>query len=222
MHPASPPRPVPDEELTSASTRELIRRCDELIADGQRRILGIVGPPGAGKSTLSAALAAALGSSAAVVPMDGFHLARGVLEELGREGRKGAPDTFDPAGYISLLSRLRDSSGEVVYAPLFDRGSETAIAAALPIPHEVTLVITEGNYLLHTGGGWEGVRPLLDEAWYLDVPRTEVARRLASRREEAGDDRVAAHAWVTQVDLPNAALVERSAPRADLKLRWRR
>ena len=75
-----------------------LHRISRLLATRERRILGIVGPPGAGKSTLAATLLAAHGAAVQVVPMDGFHLANSELERLGRHQRKGAPDTFDAAG----------------------------------------------------------------------------------------------------------------------------
>jgi len=151
--------------------------------------------------------------------MDGFHLANGVLIALGRRERKGAPDTFDVAGYTAVLQRVRAASDPVVYAPLFDRSQETAIAAALPIPSDIPLVVTEGNYLLHRGQGWERVRPLLDAVWYLDVPEPELQRRLIARRMEHGESAQKARAWVENVDLPNARLVALTKARADVIVR---
>lgn len=132
---------------------ELEQRARALAASGTRRILGIAGPPGAGKSTLAARLAQELGPElAVVVPMDGFHLARAELERLGRADRKGAPDTFDAAGYAALLTRLRTPGSAAVYAPAFDRSLEEPVAGSIPVGTGVGLVITEGNYLLHDAG----------------------------------------------------------------------
>lgn len=180
-----------------------------------RVLLGLTGAPGAGKSTLCALLLDRFGADAAAVPMDGFHLDNPVLEALGRRDRKGAPDTFDPAGYAALLRRLRDQKDETVYAPRFDRATETAVAAALPVPAGVRLVIAEGNYLLHDRDGWAPIRGLLDQVWYLDVPPAERVARLVGRRVADGHDPQEARDWVEVVDQRNAAVVEAGRDRAD-------
>ncbi|WP_018602621.1 hypothetical protein [Mycobacterium sp. 155] len=55
---------------------------------------------------LCAALVRALGPRAVLVGMDAFHLSNKELLRLQRRDRKGAPDTFDVAGYVSLLRRV--------------------------------------------------------------------------------------------------------------------
>lgn len=131
------------------SEDDAVRRAQVLAEQGGRRLLGVAGPPGAGKSTLAAGLAAALGPLAVLVPMDGFHLASNQLHRLGLADWKGAPETFDAAGLVALLRRLRSTEDEVVYAPTFDRDLEEPIAGAIAVPRTVPLVVIEGNYLLH-------------------------------------------------------------------------
>src|SRR5689334_15907880 len=148
----------------------LIRRAQALAATGSRRLLGICGAPGAGKSTLAQRLVGALGDRAVLVGMDGFHLAQRELRRLGREQRKGAPDTFDAAGYVDLIRRLRrngaeQGDAETVFAPEFRREIEEPIACAVPVAPEVPLVVTEGNYLLLPEPPWGALRALLDEVW---------------------------------------------------------
>jgi pantothenate kinase len=202
----------------TATLDDLVTRARSLVAPGERALLGLTGPPGAGKSTLGAALVAALGDDAVLVPMDGFHLADPELERLRRRERKGAPDTFDAAGYVHLLRRLRDRTDEVVYAPVFHREQEQAIAGELPVPRETPLVVTEGNYLL-SDGAFSPVRALLTACWYVDVdPATRIAR-LVERHVLHGRRRDAAERWVLASDEANARLVEQSRERADLIVR---
>ncbi|OKJ03969.1 pantothenate kinase [Streptomyces sp. CB01249] len=199
---------------------DLTARAHRLARAGGRRVLGIAGPPGAGKSTLAEHIADALGPLAVVVPMDGFHLAGAELVRLGRTGRKGAPDTFDAAGYVALLLRLRaPEPGTVVYAPAFDRSLEEPVAGAIPVPPEVPLVVTEGNYLLYDEGPWAPVRGLLDEAWYLDPADAVRVPRLVARHVRYGKARADAERWVARSDEANARLVAAGRDRADLVVR---
>jgi len=206
---------------TEADIDTLIERARSLIADGSRRILGIIGAPGAGKSTVSDALAAALGSNAVIVGMDGFHLDNDELVRLGRRDRKGAPDTFDVDGYVSLLTRLAaagrssEGPGTAIYAPRFDRSLESSIGSSVLVGPEVPLVITEGNYLLLEDHGWGAVAAHLDESWYVHVDDELRRERLIARRLGHGHPRSEAEAWVHDVDEPNARLVDATKHRAD-------
>ncbi|MFF8828067.1 nucleoside/nucleotide kinase family protein [Streptomyces sp. NPDC015131] len=195
----------------------LTARARSLAVPGTRRILGLAGAPGSGKSTLAAELADRLGALAALVPMDGFHLAQAELRRLGRAERKGAPDTFDAAGYAALLARLRHPAPDtVVYAPAFDRSLEEPVAGSVPVAPDVPLVITEGNYLLHGDGPWAAVRPLLDEVWFLDLDDRSRVRRLVDRHVRFGRERPEAERWVARSDEANARLVAAGRGLADL------
>ncbi|MFJ3586708.1 nucleoside/nucleotide kinase family protein [Streptomyces sp. NPDC090127] len=199
---------------------ELTDRARLLAVPGRRRILGLAGAPGAGKSTLAARLVDRLDGLAVLVPMDGFHLAQAELERLGRAGRKGAPDTFDAAGYAALLARLRAPEPDTtVYAPAFDRALEEPVAGAVPVAADIPLVVTEGNYLLHDAGPWAAVLPLLDEAWFLELDDRSRAARLVERHVRFGKDRAHAERWVRDSDEANARLVAAGRDRAQLVVR---
>ena len=205
---------------------DLVLRARSLAGDGRRRtLLGIAGSPGAGKTTLAERLVRELNGAgepwAAQVPMDGFHLADVELDRLGRRDRKGAPDTFDAAGYAALLHRLRAEAddGDIVYAPGFERVLEQPLAGAVPVPPEVRLVVTEGNYLLLGTGAWARVRAALDEVWFCETDEDERVRRLVARHEEFGKAHEEAVAWVRRSDRLNAELVATTRDRADLVVR---
>jgi pantothenate kinase len=197
----------------------LVERARRLVVRGERRILGITGAPGAGKSTVAATLVDALDGAAILVPMDGFHLANAELERLGRRGRKGAVDTFDAAGFAALLRRLREPAEECVYAPVFRREIEEPIACAIPVGRDVPLVVTEGNYLLVDAGGWAPVRGLLDQVWFLAPSEAVRLDRLVRRHEAFGKSPAEAREWTFGSDQRNAELVESTRGRADLVVR---
>lgn len=193
----------------------LLDRARALMAGG-RAVLGICGAPGAGKSTLAARLAEAVGPTAVVVPMDGFHLHDDELARLGLSDRKGAPETFDVAGYVALLRRLHIETDHVVYAPQFDRSREESIAGAIAVRPEHRLVVTEGNYLLHDAPGWATVRPLLDETWFVEQNERRRLERLVARHVEHGKPPDLAERWATVSDQANADLVARTRSAADV------
>jgi len=198
-----------------------LARVHALLAGGGRRILGLAGPPGGGKSTLAAALLAAFADVARIVPMDGFHLAGSELRRLGRADRKGAPDTFDAAGYVALMRRLRDQAAdEIVYAPEFRREIEEAIAGAIAVAPETRLVITEGNYLLLDDAPWNALRTVLDDTWYVGGDDTLRRERLIRRHEQFGRTREAAIEWVDRSDEANARLIAASRGHARFQFDW--
>ena len=191
------------------------------LTSGSRTILGIVGAPGSGKSTFAAWIQQQFGpGSAVVVPMDGFHLGNAIIDGTPLRTRKGAIDTFDAGGYLSLLRRLVRRDESVVYAPEFRRTIDEPVAASIAIPAEVPLVITEGNYLLAEQEPWKEVRAQLDEVWFVDTPPALRLSRLVARHVEFGMEPGAAQAWAEGPDETNAVLIQATRPAADRIIPW--
>jgi pantothenate kinase len=205
----------PPQTFTITALAERVR---EMATRSRRTIIGITGPPGAGKSTVAEELVRDLGPAAVLVPMDGFHLSNQVLESLGRRDRKGAPDTFDAAGYVALLRRLHTPGADVVYAPTFRRDIEESIGSSIAIPPQTPIVITEGNYLLLDTHPWRQVRDLLDAVWYLQIDEAVRMERLIARHLAFDKTPDAAQAWAEGSDQLNADTVAASAHHADLVL----
>ncbi|MDU0349292.1 phosphoribulokinase [Actinomyces sp. MRS3W] len=185
--------------------------------NGGRVVVGLTGAPGAGKSTLAASLEEQLrdrGLLAGAVPMDGFHMSNAVLDALGRHGRKGAPDTFDTAGYLVTLDRVRAQGCPDVLAPIYRRDLHEPVAAGTLV-RGPGVVVTEGNYLALDSGGWEEVRTRIDVLVFLEVPEAELITRLVARHRDFGRSAADAGHWVRTVDVPNARLVAACAPRCD-------
>ena len=202
------------------ATADLLARDAIALVGESRAILGIAGDPGAGKSTLVDLLLerirAVKGADwVAHVPMDGFHLADAQLDRIGARGRKGAPDTFDAAGYAHLLERVKRQVGDPVYVPGFDRTLEQPLAAALVVLPSARLVVTEGNYLLLEHPHWARARQAMDAVWFVASEESERIERLVARHVEFGKTPEEARAWVATTDQRNSELVAGTVGKAD-------
>jgi pantothenate kinase len=204
-----------------AALARLIPHILEMESQAHHRIaIGFAGGPGTGKSTLAAELVTMLNAvrpgSAALVPMDGFHMKHAKLEEMGETDRKGAPHTFEGADFVNFLHHLKSANGPVS-GPGYSRKIEDTVDGAFTVQPDVRVLIVEGNYLLLTEGPWAGVKPQLDYSVFIDVPRELVQARLLKRHGEEGlftEERNRAH--IERNDLPNYDLVCLSQGRADV------
>ncbi|WEJ33893.1 nucleoside/nucleotide kinase family protein [Devosia sp. SD17-2] len=192
----------------------------ESAAGGERIAIGLAGGPGSGKSTMAAEIVAMLNAvkpgSAALVPMDGFHMKHAKIEAMGQADYKGGPHTFEGAAFVSFLHHLKHAT-EPVSGPGYSRKIEDVVENAFTVQPEAKVLVVEGNYLLLTEGPWAGVKSLLDYAVFLDVPRDVVEARLLKRHGEEGlftEERNRAH--IARNDLPNYDLVAGSKDRADV------
>jgi pantothenate kinase len=190
-----------------------------LAARSGRLMVGLAGSPGSGKSTVAALLMDAFGADAALVPMDGFHLANEQLELLGRRNRKGAPDTFDAHGYVALLERCRAAGDVTVYAPRFVREIEESYGSAIAVPPRARIVITEGNYLLFDEEPWGELGDVLDVRYHLAVDEDLRRERLIARHIAFGKSAEDARAWALGPDEANAVRIEAASARADAVVR---
>jgi pantothenate kinase len=207
-----------DDRAATDDRTTLAARITDLLdrAPDGRVVVGMAGEPGAGKSTLAAAMTAMLEVPVANVPLDGYHLADVQLAAQGLLGRKGAPETFDAWGYAAMIDRLRSRPPHPVYVPGFERDLEQPLAGAIAVSPEVQVVLTEGNYLLLDRPEWRAGRELMDEVWFVDVDPDVRRAQLVRRHVRFGKSEAEAARWVAEVDDANAVIVAASRSRADL------
>jgi pantothenate kinase len=195
-------------------TTEIASLIRQKAAGALRFMVAIVGPPGAGKSTIAEALHKILESSI-VVPMDGFHFDDAVLNKRGHRPRKGAPFTFDVLGFEVLLKRIKARENDIAI-PVFDRSMELSRAAADIVTDEAKIVLVEGNYLLLDQAPWNRLKPLFDFTIFMDVPEAELERRLMGRILAHGHDAAYAKHWIASNDMLNVREVQAKSSKADL------
>jgi pantothenate kinase len=199
---------------------DLLRRIEAL--QGDRVIIAVAGPPGAGKSTLAEVvvdkLNARLPGVAEVIPMDGFHYDDAVLSDWGLRKQKGAPQTFDVGGFTSLLERLRKNIEKTIAVPVFDRGTEMSRASARIVPSRTRILVVEGNYLLLEMPPWSRLRSFFDLTVMLREDRAVLRKRLIARWLSYGFDEQGATAKAVGNDLPNADLVLQQSAPADVEI----
>lgn len=206
-----------DSERKRMEYPGLLKTIDELREKAihkERYLIGVAGPPGAGKSTFAEELRLQFKpDSATVIPMDGFHYDNIILKQRGLLARKGAPETFDYRGFEILLRRIRDGEQEIAY-PVFDREADLARAGAGIVDREVKFIIVEGNYLLLDEDPWSKLADLFDFSIFIDVPKAELKERLEERWRTHGLSPHDAIVRANTNDMPNAdrVLAARKSP----------
>lgn len=148
--------------------------------------------------------------------MDGFHLDNPILIQKGLRERKGAPETFDVAGFMHLIQRLRRK--EEVYVPDFDRQTERTVNCAYPVPNHHDLVIVEGNYLLLDEPVWRDLDDYWDLAVFVQIGLETIKTRLMQRYKAHGFDEETSARWIESNDIPNAERVLKNRVPEDVTL----
>ena len=180
-----------------------------------RSIIGIVGKPGAGKSTVVSEIEKRFDpSQVSVIPMDGYHLSNEELISLDRRDRKGAPDTFDTQSFISLISKVKNNPETELRFPIFHREIEASKADEGIVQSGVKVIVVEGNYLFSEEHNWEGVFPLLDHTWFIEISDEVRIERLIARHIRYGKTPEDAEKWSRGSDEANARFIELTAHRA--------
>lgn len=194
------------------------------MSNEARIVIGIFGPPGSGKTTVSNSIMETINYSkgtgyCAYIPMDGFHLSNRILEARNLRSKKGAPETFDTYGYAELLHRVQHCGPETIFAPDYSRSVHEPIAASLEISPASKIILTEGNYLALPQNDWAAVRTHTSELWFLESDLEALESRLISRQIQAGKSELQAMEWFTQVDRPNIRAVLKTKHTANRILR---
>ena len=200
---------------------ELLFQQIQSILDGQnpRTLIGIVGKPGAGKSTVVEEIQKRFDSNTvSIIPMDGFHLSNEELVKLDRRERKGAPDTFDVESFTSLIKRVKINHNIDHKFPIFHREIEASIVDEGTVSKELRVIVIEGNYLFSTDHNWDGIFPMLDHAWFIEIDDEVRIERLIARHVRYGKTPAEAEAWSRGSDETNARFIGLTANRAENRI----
>ncbi|KAH7517295.1 hypothetical protein FEM48_Zijuj09G0048300 [Ziziphus jujuba var. spinosa] len=226
------------DEIYDTLAARLLPTAAALSNPNSKHIIGLAGPPGAGKSTVAFEVvrrlnklwpekASSLDSQvkppdvAAVLPMDGFHLYRSQLDAMENpeeaHARRGAPWTFNPELLLKCLKTLRNQGS--VYVPSFDHGVGDPVEDDIFVSLQHKVVIVEGNYLLLEDGPWKEISSIFDEKWFIEVDIDKAMHRVFNRHVSVGKPPDVARWRIEYNDRPNAELIFKSKKNADLVIR---
>ncbi|XP_018439189.1 putative uridine kinase C227.14 [Raphanus sativus] len=226
------------DEIYDKLAERLVPTSAAMFSPNVKRLVGLAGPPGAGKSTLAYEVvrrvnrlwpqkAASFDAEvmppdvATVLPMDGFHLYRSQLDAMEdpkeAHARRGAPWTFNPALLLNCLKKLRNEGS--VYVPSFDHGVGDPVEDDIFVSLQHKVVIVEGNYLLLEEGSWKDISDMFDEKWFIDVNLDTAMQRVEARHISTGKPPDVAKWRIDYNDRPNAELIMKSKTNADVLIR---
>lgn len=188
-----------------------------LSPKARRIMIGVAGPPAAGKSTLAELLVDRLNehNNAALVPMDGYHLDNEALDALDLRERKGAPQTFDAESFVSLVRKISQTNDAVSYAT-FDRTNDRTVPESASVAADTNIVVVEGNYLLLDREPWSQLPALFDLSVFIRPSIETLEERLIERWLSYGFDQTAAEKKALSNDIPNARTILDNSVQADM------
>lgn len=209
----------------SVQAQRLIDKAQQAANDHKRFVLGIVGIPASGKSSLTVQLMeyieAIAPSEAALLPMDGYHLTNHKLDELGLRDRKGSPHTFDAEGYVQAIEAVKPAGVSLSF-PVYDRAIHDPKPDAGQIESSHQLIVTEGNYLLLDQPPWDRLGQVINECWWLDTPTEQAKEWMIKRHVQGGRTEEDARSHYEHSDAANTQLILEHSREPDLIIQWSR
>ena len=154
----------------------LAARVESLVTATDRVLVGIDGPPAAGKTTLAERLADRLNAPAVRASVDGFHRPREARHRRGRLSAEGYyRDAFDTEALLGRLLRPFAAGAGHVATQVFDHATDEVAEAACDVPPRAVLVV-DGVFVLR-----EPLRDHWSLAVHLRVSPEETLRRALVR-----------------------------------------
>ena len=145
--------------------------------------------------------------------MDGFHRDNDDLSRHDLLSCKGAPETFDVAGFLTIVRSLA-KKGKVDF-PTFDRSKDCVVEQGGKVLATDETILVEGNYLLLDEAPWRDLAKCWDFSVFLDVSLEVLEARLVQRWLDNGYDHDGAVKRAQGNDIPNAKRTVQKSIKAD-------